>query len=478
ISHLRKTLGATRIVTKRPGYLIQIGRGELDVHEFERLLELGRAQLAAGEADSASASLAEALALWRGPPLAEFADQPLAQRAIVRLDELRLVAIETSIDAELTRGQARAVIGRLEELVAEHPLRERLREQLLLALYRAGRQADALAAYRDARRVLVEELGLEPGAALRDLEGAILRQDPALAAAPRPDPVSPGSAGSRRAIVVTSDSRDGLDALLSFAEPMTRAPARELILARLCAGSGDLATATHELDVRRQQLAARDVEARVTAFTSKDVAADVLRLAMRQDVDLVVLDGSAGLEKSGRLRGDVAEIVVRAPCDVALVMRRVGPLDLGEGRGVYVPFGGDEHEWAAVELGAWVARSRNAPLCLVGSESGDGLEAQRDASRLLSSAGLAVQGVTDVVARPLLVAPGAGGVIDATIGGGLIVLGLPDDWRRRGVGSIRAAVARGAEPPVVFVRNGVRPGALAPAESLTRFGWTLSGSRA
>ncbi len=485
VSHLRKTLGRGTIVTQPPGYIVKVAHGALDLHEFERLFENGRRRYQEGDSEGAIRLLEDALALWRGAALADFAHEPFAQSAIARLEELRVAAAELSIDAELSLGRHGPLVGRLEQLVAEHPLRERLREQLMLALYRSGRQAHALAAYQDARRALVDDLGIEPGRALHDLEQAILRHDPSLELEPEAPAARAGSAGadarpypeSQRGIVVVSETRQGLEALLSFAEPISRTPARELIIARLVQEAAQLADTISDLDARRQELESRQVVARVTAFTSAEASEDVVRLAARPDVDLLLVEGPPELAEDGRLRGDLAEIVSRAPCDVALVVAREAPFAVGDDRAVFVPFGGDEHEWAAAELGAWIARSQNAPLWLIGS-TGQEEDGQRDASRLLGNVALVLQRVAKVVARPLLVAPGAAGVVEATAGAGLVVLGLPDDWRHRGLGSVRAAVARAAEPPVLLVRNGTRPGALAPSESLTRFGWTLSGSRA
>jgi predicted ATPase/DNA-binding SARP family transcriptional activator len=178
VSQLRKTLGADggRIVTRAPGYQLRVDRDELDLYCFERLV---------GEADGvepveAAAKLREALGLWRGAPLADLTYASFAQPAIRRLEELRLAALEKRIEADLQLGRHADLIGELETLVDEHPLREHLRAQLMLALYRCGRQADALAAYHDARRVLVEQLAVEPSAPLRQLEQAILRQEASL----------------------------------------------------------------------------------------------------------------------------------------------------------------------------------------------------------------------------------------------------------------------------------------------------------
>jgi predicted ATPase/DNA-binding SARP family transcriptional activator len=182
VSNLRKLLSPERLETRSPGYLLHVQPEELDLARFERLAAEGNGD----DPEATATALAEALSLWRGRPLADFAYDPFAQGEIARLEELRLGAIERRIAAELQLGRHAELVGELEALVAEHPLRERLREQLILTLYRCRRQAEALEAYQDARRTLVDELGIEPSAELRELEQAILRQEPALA--PRPEP--------------------------------------------------------------------------------------------------------------------------------------------------------------------------------------------------------------------------------------------------------------------------------------------------
>ena len=166
VSQLRKTLGKDHLETKAPGYLLRVHEDELDLTRFQRLVQDG--------------SLREALSLWRGPPLAEFASERFAQSEIARLEELRLTCLEQRIEHDLAAGHHAELVGELEALVGEHPLRERLRAQLMLALYRSGRQAEALEAYQQARTALVDELGIEPSRTLRELEKAILEQDPAL----------------------------------------------------------------------------------------------------------------------------------------------------------------------------------------------------------------------------------------------------------------------------------------------------------
>jgi DNA-binding SARP family transcriptional activator len=173
VSQLRKVVGEGRILTQPPGYVLRLGQKEFDVARVERLREQARG----AEPHEASALLRDALATWRGPPLADVAFESFAQPEIARLEELRTGTLEQRIDADLALGRHSELIGELEALVREHPLRERLRGQLMLALYRSGRQVEALNAYQDARRILVEELGVEPNRALSELHQAILRHD-------------------------------------------------------------------------------------------------------------------------------------------------------------------------------------------------------------------------------------------------------------------------------------------------------------
>jgi YVTN family beta-propeller protein len=189
VAGLRKALGPQRIRTYGPGYRLEVAPGELDLDQFERLVQTGRDLRAEGDLAGAATALREALALWAGEPLADLSSEPFAQTAVPRLEELRLEALEERIDVELELGHGSELVGELEALIAKHPYRERLRGQLMLALYRSGRQADALAAYQGTRRLLVGELGVEPSPALQRLEGAILRQEPELEPAPEPSDV-------------------------------------------------------------------------------------------------------------------------------------------------------------------------------------------------------------------------------------------------------------------------------------------------
>lgn len=182
VSRLRRALGPAggRLLTRPPGYVLELGPDELDAGRCKRLFDRGRSVLGAGDAAAAVVLLQSAQALWRGPPLADFTYEPFAQATIARLEELRLSCREELIEAELASGRHAKVVSELESLVREQPLRERPRGQLMVALYRCGRQAEALEAFQRARRTLVDELGLDPSPALQELEHRILRQDPSL----------------------------------------------------------------------------------------------------------------------------------------------------------------------------------------------------------------------------------------------------------------------------------------------------------
>ena len=198
VSKLRKVLGKEQLETKAPGYTLHVGPEELDVARFERLQQDGR--------------LREALALWRGRALPEFAYERFAQAEIERLEEVRRACLEERIERDLERGGGSELVGELEALVREHPLRERFREQLMLALYRSGRQAEALEAYQAARKALVEELGIEPGRSLRDLHQAILNQDPVLERSTTGEEVGVAAETARGAFV---DREVEIEALLT-----------------------------------------------------------------------------------------------------------------------------------------------------------------------------------------------------------------------------------------------------------------------
>jgi DNA-binding SARP family transcriptional activator len=480
VSQLRKALGDREtIVTQRPGYRLVLDPGALDLHRFENLVAEGREALSSGAAETADARLREALGLWRGPALDDFAFEAFAQPSIARLEELRLGALEERIDADLALGGHAEVVAELEELVERHPLRERPRGQLMLALYRSGRQADALEAYAATRRVLVEELGIEPSPSLQRLERAILNQEQSLEWSPREtlerQGPAPGRAPAVRSILLVTRDEGELEDLVRVAEPLARCAApHELILLRVLgrSGAGRLAEETTRLQGCRDVLVRRGVRARIAAFTTEDVGADVVRLATQQDVDLLLLDsrGASPVSSPG-----VATVLAQAPCDVALLFG--GDPDASPEGPVLVPFGGGEHDWSALELGAWLATGTEAPLRLCGAAA-DRAGGRRDASRLLATASLVVQQLAGVAAEPVLTSSTVEGVASAAEGARAIVLGFSDRWPAEGLGETRPAIAAAVSAPCIAVRRGLRPGGLSPPESATRFTWSLAAARA
>jgi DNA-binding SARP family transcriptional activator len=466
VSRLRTALPQDVITTRSPGYIARVEPEALDLHRFERLVDEGRSLLSRSLFADASQRLREALSLWRGPALADFTYENFAQAAIVRLEEIRLAAVELRIDADLALGRHDELVGELEALVAEHPLRERFRGYLMTALYRSGRQAEALDAYQDARRALVDGLGLEPSPALHELERAILQQDPALDVG-APAPASARDVAERSILVaVTYEAR--VDALLAVAEQLVRRPTRVLILARLVPDAAELRSASTWLEGRRSELAAHGVVARAASFTATAPGAELARLATELDVDLLLANAPDELLAEGAPDVELTAVLADSPCDVALLVPRDTTL---EGP-VVVPFGGADHDWAAVELGAWLARAAGTPLRLAGAAAVPE-QGRRDASRLLSHGALAVQRVLGISAEPLLTPPGEEGMLEASRDAGLLVVGLSTRWHREGLGPARLRLAREAMPPTLLVRRGLRPGGLAPAASLTRFTWSI-----
>ena len=288
VSALRQALGRNgRLETQGSAYRLNIGPGELDVDRFEHLVEEAR-DLTETDADAAAELLREALAMWRGPPLADLAYESFVQPEIARLEERRWAAFEARVDADLALGRHAEVVGDLEAAVAEEPLRERLRAQLMLALYRSGRQAEALDAYRAARRTLVDEVGVEPGAELRALQEAILAQDPALAVPPRPEE---------------------LPAALDGGSPLLAGRDQELaelvaLLGEACDGNGGVAFIAGPSGIGKTRLAAevaREASSRGVAIlytgastTPGDANAAVGRAGRSERPTLLVLDDADG----------------------------------------------------------------------------------------------------------------------------------------------------------------------------------------
>lgn len=465
VSDLRRILGSPSVIeTRSPGYLVPLSAEQFDLDRFVRLTENAGRALAGGDAQRAGDLLREALALWRGAPLADLAYEPFAQSAIERLEEMRLAAVEQRLDADLALGRHAALIAELEQLVFHQPLRERLRAQLMLALYRSGRQAEALDVYRKTRAALVEAFGIDPSPALRELERAILRQDPSLDRQ-REAAVGAGAVESG-AMLVLPGCDVGLQRLLAIAEPLASASGRELIIVRLLSEHDDVGRAASSLKERRASLR---VPSRSAAFTTLEPARDIIRLAASYDVGLVLVDAPPGLDEE-HLPDDLTVTLERSPADVGLLAGSAAKF--GDGAAVLVPFGGGDHDWAALEVAAWLCSATGARLKLAGTKTDPGGR-RRDASRSLADASLAIQRVVHVDAEPLLIEPRDEALADASQHSAMVVIGISPRWRQEGIGSVRRALLDAARAPTLIVHRGPRPSGLAPPESRTRFTWSI-----
>ena len=460
ISELRRVLGPeSGIETQPPGYRIRIEPKGLDLLRFERLTAEGATALDRGDAEHARSLLGSALGLWRGEPLADLARQSFAPIAIERLDEMRLAALEMRLEADLACGRHVELTAELDELAASHPYRETFHSQRMLALYRSGRQVEALAAFRSARDALSGGLGLEPGPALRELERAILVHDPTLG-------LDRSAARQRHGAVLAlprSDAR--VETIVQFASSVVDGGTSELVVARLLARADELPDALGAL--RPARATARGV-CRTAAFTSEAPVDDVVRLVTSNDVALVVVDASDDTEDP--VSGWIADLLDRSPVDVAVVAR-VGS---SSGAGVVIPFGGGEHDWAALELGARIASANGESLSLVGT-SANPTRGRRDASGLLADASLAVQRLLGIETDVLLLEPSVEALLAITESARVVALGLPARWRAAGIGTMREALVRRARCDTALVHRGPRPGALAPRGSRTSFTWTIEG---
>ncbi len=357
----RDALGrSTLLVTQGSGYRLAISPGDVDAGRFRQLLD----QAAGQPAEPRSRLLAKALALWRGPALADFTFHPFAQGTIAALEELRLSALEARIEADLEIGREHGLVTELDQLVAEHPFRERLRCLQMLALYRAGRQADALAVYRAARDLLVDELGIEPGPDLREIEAAVLRQDPSLRGLPPARGMAEGWLPHERRMVtvvgleIVPAADDDVDA-----EALTAAGARanEVAAAVLKAHGarvepvvGGRTVAFFGFPVAHEDDAVRAVRAAVEV---RDRVATVEEPVVRHAARVVVETGDIVVSGSGGLLADMVSgpAVTSAFRLQRLVRDRdvvVGPrtLQLVRGAAVVVLVPGEAAAWRVIGM--------------------------------------------------------------------------------------------------------------------------------
>jgi hypothetical protein len=300
----------------------------------------------------------------------------------------------------------------------------------------------------------------------------------------------PGVEVPERSILVAPRSEEALAPLVALAEPLARSePPRELILARLVAPPrgagvrGGLQTenalvlqASTELTKVRLKLGFDGVAARSIAFSSTNPGSDLARLAENEQVDLLLTDGYRPIVGQAVPLGDVKPVLLEAPCDVGVLVAREGTnIVLGPDASIVVPFGGAEHDWSALELAVWLASGSGATVRLLGAAGQTDEGGGKSVSRMLGDASLVVQGITGVTTEPVVVDAAAGGILAAAEGAALLVIGLSDRWRQEGLGATRSEIAKSVKAPVVFIRRGTRPGALAPRGDATRFTWSHAG---
>lgn len=455
VSHLRRVLagdpGEPVIETRGAGYALVAPPDAFDLARFEQLLVVGRSALTAERLDDAAAAIETALGLWRGGLLDDLPKEGFVLAEARRVEELRLAAVELRLEVAVTRGPTPADIAELRALAAEHAFRERVHELLIRGLAVSGRQAESLEAYAAVRQALDDELGIEPGPALRAAQAAVLRQEVGPAAPPR------------GAVVAVALQPSRLEVAGQVADGLATATARDVVLAcvlqRDDGAAPDLAGAARDAAAVRRRLTAA---ARSAAFAARDRGAAVAGFAAEHDAELLVLDVAGLGTADGRLPAPLVEALEAITADVVLV-----PGEAVSGAApIAVPFGGTPHDWLAAELGALLARAAGGELRLIGATSDDD-----DASRIVARAALALQRALGVDAEPVLAAPGDGGVLAASAGAD-VVLGVSERWRAEGLGRVRAAIATAA--PALVVRAGIRPGLLAPPAAATRFAWSVA----
>ena len=330
----------------------------------------------------------------------------------------------------------------------------------------------------------------------RNEYGAGVEEEFAAAVSAKPELI--GIPAAERSILIAAQTDAALPQLVALAEPLTRwPPPRELIITRLIEPSRGaragvraglqtenllLARSSEAINEIRTRLVSEGIAARGVALTSSTPGADLVRIAEHEPVDLVITEGRRRLIGEGVPLGEVAPVLENAPCDVAVLVAREGTdIELGAEHPVVVPFGGAEHDWAALELGSWLAAASGAPLKLLGAAGQTDEAAGRTdegavVTRMLADAGLLVQQMTGVNTEPMIVAGGRDGIVAAGADAGLLVLGLSDRWRREGLGPTRSEIAKSAPAPVLFVRRGTRPGVFASGDSHQEFKWSMAGA--
>ncbi|MEP6639906.1 MAG: cation:proton antiporter, partial [Chloroflexota bacterium] len=298
-----------------------------------------------------------------------------------------------------------------------------------------------------------------------------------------PAPAAPAApAVPASSVLVACIDEQNLDSLLAVAVPLATAePRREVVALRViepspfAAGLSALEERVRQAEVmldRRRRGLTETINLRTAVLTSVRPDRDLVRLANRPGVDLMLVDGRPPLLGDGPIGGPVRVLLEDVACDVAVLVRRPDRHpDLVIGGPIVVPFGGADQDWAAVELGSWLAATSRVPLRLVGVAKGE----ERDPSRLLVNASVVVQQLTGVVPETRLIVAGKTSLGDAMTDGSLLLVGLSDRWREEGLGPMRTELARTSVLPVLFVRRGTKPGALAPRDDLTRFSWSFVG---
>ena len=461
VARLRRQLGDGVLVTQAPGYALRVDDERVDARRFQALVEEARSADPAGTARR----LEEALALWRGPPLADFTYEPFAQEEIHRLEELRLSALEDRLEADLALGRHEEVVGELEQLARAHPLRERLQGLLLVALYRCGRQAEALEAYRATRSRFVDELGVEPSPELRQLERAILEQDPSLEA-PRRERAAPGASvrriGRRRAVLTFAGllTLGGVAAILAVA--LSGETTRSL-----AAAPNSISVVDGRRDLVRTVIKAGGepggIAAGAGAVWVTDTASDlVLRIGRDgRSVDRIPIGhrptgiavGDGQVWVVNQLDRTVSEINPRA-------LRQVGTAQVGNGAGAI----------AFAHGSVWVANKTDYTLSRIDPESGEvttiplagepgGMAAGKQGIWVSSTSTgqlLLVDADSNAVSQSIPIGNGPQGV--AVGGGSVWVANTPDGTVTRfdpGDGRIRKLTAGEAPTGVAYGDGGL-----------------------